>query len=341
MAVNPVTPVPQKILTSADLSASLQLIPSMLEIVDNGGLHSILYGGPGTGKTTLAGLLAEFYHVLWFDGDKGLSALTHNLAPELLSRIHPIRILDNPHSPNFVPTMLKVVTGLQIVICREHGSVDCPLCTGRPDKLKYPPIALRLLGKDWIVVMDSMTQFYASARAMAYYKLHPKEAGKGIDVTYKGDYDYWGICWNICDTFGNYMKDLACNFVTISHETMAEMENNFKRLVPIGGSSNVSAGYGKWFDNIVYADNVNNKIVYFSKATAKSNVQTKSRSNVFLENEETPSLLHVYDATHAHERLKDSYSEWYLRYGWKAPKDRKDSTGKAAPPPPKPKELLP
>lgn len=332
--IRPAAIQPAKILTPADIANGFLEIPSMLETQNLETEHVIVYGGPGTGKTTLAGLLAEFYNVLWFDGDKGLSALQHNLHPELLKRIRPIRIPDNTSTPNFAPTMLKIITGRKVEICREHGSVDCPLCKGRVDKLKYPPIALNDLPKNWVVVMDSMTQFYASARAIAQYKMNPEALKKGdTDVEYKGDFDFWGVVWNISDKFGNYMKDIRCQFATISHETMAEMEDKRKKLVPVGGSNTVSSGYAKFFSTEVYADIQNYKVVYRSGNTSKTDVQTKSRSNVFLEYEETPSLLHVFRPEDAKEILKGSYNEWYLKEGWKPPKDRKEK-------PPTPKEIL-
>lgn len=330
-------PTVPAILTPESMATGLLDIPSMLEVGNMEVEHAIVYGGPGTGKTTLAGLLAEFFNILWIDGDKGLSAISHNLPDSLLKRIRPIRVPDNPSTPNFAPTLLKLATGRRVEICREHGSVDCPLCKGRVEKLKYPPIVLNDLPKNWVVVVDSMTQFYASARALAYYKLNPKAAGVAnpdVDEQYKGDYDFWGICWNFSDKLGNYVKDLKCQFVIISHETMAEMEDKAKRLVPVGGSSNVSAGYSKFYGTVVYANNINNKIVYSTSATNKSTVQTKSRSNVFLETEETPSLIHVFRPEQAKELLKGSYNEWYLKEGWKAPALRKEKI-------PQPKEILP
>lgn len=334
--IKPAPVQPTKILTPTDITNNLLQIPSMLETGENEVEHAIVYGGPGTGKTTLAALLSEFFHILWLDGDKGLSAVQNNLPPELRSRIHPIRIPDNTSSPKFAPTVLKIVTGLRVEICVEHGTHDCSLCKGRNDKPKYPTFAINQLPKDWIVICDSMTQYFASARALAQYKLNQAAVKAGeLDVLYKGDYDYWGICWNYSDMLGNYVKDLLCQFVMISHETMAKAADSKEKLVPIGGTKTVSAGHAKWYSTEVYSEVINNKIVFHSSVTSKPGVQTKSRSNVFLETAETPSLLHVFRPGEAEEILKGSFNEWYLQEGWKNPKDRKKKDG------PKPKEILP
>src|SRR4051812_24482082 len=100
-----------RVVTQDDLSKALLAMPSLSETKINEMDHAIVYGEPGSGKTTLVGLLSEFYYLLWFDGDKGLTALKHNLHPDLLKRIIPIRILDNTATPNFCMTMLRVITG--------------------------------------------------------------------------------------------------------------------------------------------------------------------------------------------------------------------------------------
>src|SRR5258706_10820562 len=117
-----------KQLTSEDLTAGLLALPSLLETSVDEVDHVIIYGKSGTGKTTLTGLLAEFFNILWFDGDKGMTALVNNLPPELLKRIIPIKIPDNTMNPIMVGTMLRVITGRQTWICYDHGAALCPYC---------------------------------------------------------------------------------------------------------------------------------------------------------------------------------------------------------------------
>lgn len=314
-------PNPTTILTPQDMAAGLLSLPSLAESKIDETDHVIIYGEPGSGKTTLAGLLSEFYNILWFDGDKGLTALKHNLHPDMLKRIIPIRILDNSSTPNFCMTMLKVITGKPYKICIGHGIVDCPICLVA--KTPFASIELNKLPKNWVAVMDSQTQFWTSTMAFAYYKDTGKNLGQDVPEDYKGQFDYWGIARNIVEKFGNYLKDLPCKFVSISHESLEEMENNTKKLVPIGGSSNANKSYAKYFGTEVNAKIINNKHTFYTSTTATIGVQTKSRANIALELKTVPSLLHVFNPDIADEQLKGSYSEWYFKEGWK-PKEKRD-----------------
>jgi len=211
---------PPKQLTPEDLTAGLLALPSLLETSVDEVEHVILYGKSGTGKTTLAGLCAEFFNVLWFDGDKGLTALINNLPPELLMRIHPIKIPDNTLNPIMVGTMLRVITGRPTAICLDHGIADCPNCTSIEKKKVI--VALNSLPKNWVVVMDSQSQFIASAMAICHYKVNKNQFGKDTDDFWRPEkgqaFAFWGSMRNISEKFGNYVKDLECQFVAISHD---------------------------------------------------------------------------------------------------------------------------
>jgi hypothetical protein len=247
------------IITSNSIEQSLMGIPSLLEVGHNEVEHAILYGETGSGKTTLAALLSEFYNVLWIDGDKGLTAAVNNCHPEMLKRIHVIKVPDNTDYPLLCGTVLRLVTGRLQQICITHGTNDCPICKNTPGA-KIIPIELNKLPKNWVAVLDSQTQFYASVLAFAYYKDTGKTPGSGIPDDYKGDWDYRGIAYQMCDKFGNYMKDLTCQWVSISHEVVTEMDDDVtKKIVPIGGSRNISSNYGKWFGTQVYAKRANGK----------------------------------------------------------------------------------
>jgi hypothetical protein len=313
----------KKILTPEELEQHLLSIPTLAEQDIDEADHVIIYGDPGTGKTTAAGLLAEFYNILWFDGDKGLKALKYNLHPQMLQRIHAIRIPDNTATPIFVDTMLKVVTGRAVKICLEHGAVDCPICARSSDSKRFD-IALNNLPDNWVVVMDSQTQFRASAMAQVFYKVTGNKLADTDDF-WRGSGDevfaYWGSLKNIVEKFGNYVKDLQCKFVSISHGELVEMEDKVTRkMVPVAGSDKSSGTFAKYFGTVVQAKLVNNKVQFVTSNTASNNVQTKSRSNVALEKEAIPSLLHVFCPSRAHELLKGSYNEWFFnKQGAKPP----------------------
>ena len=324
------------VITPLTLEQSLLQIPSLLEVGVNEVEHIILYGETGSGKTTLAAMLAEFFNVLWFDGDKGLTAALNNIHPEMAKRIRVIKIPDNTDYPVMCSTILRVVTGRKMKLCIIHGTTNCPICAQNPTAINVE-IELNELPKNWVVVMDSQTQFYASVLAFAYYKDSGKAPGSGVPDDYKGDWDYRGIAYQMCDKFGNYMKDLTCQWVSISHEIVTEMDDDVtKKVVPIGGSRNISSNYGKWFGSQIYAKRTNNKHNFFSSSLYSAAVQTKSRSNVVLEAKKTPSLLHIFRPSEAEKLLEGSYTEWWLSEGYKDISKR--TKGKENPP--KPKEII-
>lgn len=332
--------IPAKVWTQEELDAQLLQIPTLQESKNDEVEHVILYGAPGTAKTTQAGLLAEFYNILWFDGDKGLTALLYNLPEELLKRIRVIKIPDSTMYPIMVGTMLRAITGRRVKICIEHGVVDCPVCK---DETQNVQIALNGLPKNWIVVMDSQTQFVTSALALAGHKIFGIQDGKELDFFRRFDKDegfaYWGGTKNVVETFGNYVKDLKCWFVSIAHETQIDKAKTGeggvgKEVVPVSGSDNSSRSYIKYYGTCIHCYKENNRIKFLSSVTGSNTVQAKSRTNIYLENKKTPALIHIFNPKEAEQLLRGSFTEWYLEEGWKDPKDRKS-------PAPKPKEILP
>ncbi len=315
----PLIPVAQ--ISPKSIEEQLLEIPSLLEVGVNEVEHAILYGETGSGKTTLAALLSEFFYVLWIDGDKGLTAAISNCHPEMLKRIHVIKIPDSTDYPILCSTVLRLVTGLKYNICMNHGTYECLICKNNPGA-KIIPVELNKLPKNWVVVLDSQTQFYSSVLAFAYYKDTGKPPGSGVPDDYNGSksnpFNYRGIAYNMCEKFGNYMKDLQCQWVSISHEVVTEMDDDVtKKIVPVGGSRNVSSNYGKWFGSQIYAKRANGRHNFLSSSLYSGTVQTKSRSNVVLEAKQTPSLLHIFRPQEAEALLKGSYTEWWLSEGYK------------------------
>jgi hypothetical protein len=228
-----------------------------------------------------------------------------------------------------------MVKGTKCNICITHGIIDCLIC--KNSNQPRADIELHALPKNWVVVLDSQTQFYASILAFAYYKDTGKAYGTGVLLDYKGDWDYRGIAYQCADMFGNYMKELKCQWVSISHEVQTEMaDGTTSKIVPVAGSKNISSQYGKWFGSMIYAKKVNNKHNFMSGSLYSSTVQTGTRSGVLLEKKVTPSLLHIFRPKEAEELLKGSYNEWWLAEGYKDIRDR--TKGKENPP--KPKEVL-
>lgn len=305
-SILPITPT-----STVQAAIDAYKIPTLLDTEDKEFEHCVIHGDSETGKTLQLCMLSEFYNVLVFDGDKGLKTAIRTLPQEMQKRIRPIRIPDNTSNPIYWNTILKVITGLPTEICIEHGIHDCKMCF-----MNQKPVAkihLNKLPSNWVVGMDSVTQFVASAINSINKTANPKAADT-VD-TFKFQFDEWGVLRQITEKFGNYVKDLQCNFVAISHSTLVKTEDlSTMKLVPIGGTDNASRNFAKNFSSCVYAKIMNNRHVYVSSSTAGSNVQTGTRSHVKLETMETPALLHIFRKDAA-QLLKGSWTEWFFKGG--------------------------
>lgn len=313
----PISPA-TKILTQEELTSNLLSLPNLVETTEDEFEHCVVYGGPGTGKTLAICLLSEFYNILFLDGDKGLRTAIRTLPIEMQKRIKPIRIPDNTSNPMFHNTILKVITGRQVTLCHEHGIVGCPIC--KTQDLPESTISLNSLPSNWICGMDSITQFVASCCAA----INLKATGKSDTVDeFKFTFDEWGVLRQVTEKFGNYLKDLQCHFFAASHDMLVKTEDEkTSKLVPIGGTENASRSFAKYFSTALNCRVFNNKHLYITSSTYNGNIQTKSRSNVKLELEPIPSLLHLLRPD-AKELLKGSWNEWFFSDQKKLPPNPK------------------
>src|SRR5579863_7515241 len=87
----------------------------------------LLFGPPKSGKTELAGRLAEHFNLIWFDLENGWTTLS-KLPAEWQDRVEVISLQDTPTYPIAIETLMKVLTGKEHYICEEHGKVACGLC---------------------------------------------------------------------------------------------------------------------------------------------------------------------------------------------------------------------
>lgn len=299
----------QTIITPSFLN-QIAKIPNLIEAQDNEQEHVLLYGAPKTGKTLQAALLSEFYEILWFDGDKGLKSAMNILPVEMQKRIHVIKTPDNTYAPMYWNTILKVVTGRKINICIEHGYVECAIC--KTQKKTIVEVCLNDLPPTWIAVEDSITQFVSSAIA-AINRKNAKTIEGDTNDEFKFTFDEWGNLRQITEKHGNYIKDLKCKFIGISHEMQTAQEDNSKKLVAVGGSEAGSSQFARYFASCVYCKVVNGKHNYITGSTYSGQVQTGTRSNIALEKEAIPSLIHIFNPQNAKELLKGSWNEWFFK----------------------------
>jgi len=244
----------------------------------------IIYGGPKSGKTLLAGKLSEFYDLLWFDLENGHETL-FQLPESWQERIELIDIPDTRSYPIAIETCLKVVKG-PVDICETHGKVSCMIC--KKDKKEFTHTDLPAMNHNQVVVFDSLTQLSNSAIAHITRK-EPDD--------YKLTYNDWGNLGKLLDIFLSHIQQAGYNVIVISHETEAETEGKKSVLVPVGGTRNFSRNIAKYFDHVIYAERKNKKHVFSSSSQYSTTILTGSRTDVRIEDQkegEEASLLPIF-----------------------------------------------
>jgi len=240
-----------------------------------------LFGPPKSGKSLLAGKLAEHFKVIWFDLENGASVLLQ-LPVEWQERIELIQIPDTRTFPIAIETMMKVLKGSEVQICERHGKVSCALC-----KQKNEPtvrVCLNEIDLDTIVVIDSGTQLTNSVMA---------NIARDKDVDYKFEWDDWAKVGTTMDWCLSHIQQARYNVVYITHEAEVELEDGKSKLVPVSGTARFSRNTAKYFGHVVYCEVKNKGHRATSSTTAAVNLLTGSRTGVALENGEL-TLLRIF-----------------------------------------------
>jgi len=244
----------------------------------------IVYGGPKTGKTLLAGKLAEHFKVIYVGLENGHATL-FQLPEEWQSNVEIVNLPDTRSYPIGIETVLKMIKG-KVVVCEAHGKVACMSCKkAEADTIE---IDLTNLGSDTVVVFDSLTQIAASAMA---------NICKGQPDDYKMQTDDWGNLAKLMEIFLSHIQQAAYNVVVISHEVEATTEGKKNVLVPVGGSKNSSRNVAKYFDHVIYAERKNKRHIFASGTDYATTILTGSRTKVCMEatdKAEEASLLAIF-----------------------------------------------
>ena len=144
------------------------------------GSTTLLYGEPKTGKTELAGRLAEYFKIIWFDLENGSRTLRTRIPKAYHPNIELIKIPDTRTNPVGINTLLKVYTGAPVQICNIHGLIGCVSCA----KIQggTTRVCLNELNKEeHLVVCDGLSQLTDSAYSQI----------SGGDPTKKFEWDDW------------------------------------------------------------------------------------------------------------------------------------------------------
>lgn len=252
--------------------------------------HILLYGPPKSGKTTAVGQLASKFKLHYVDLEDSVKALLNaqTTDPKLLDNIDLIRLPDKQTYPIAIETILKILKPGNNRICYEHGKVSCPICA-KDAGAQWTELDLATLHNDRdILVIDSWSQLVESS--MNYIM---RDAIKADNYDAKPGWDEYGKQGRILDRIGSMIQTAPFNIVVTSHEMMVEMEDKSKRVVPIGGTSNASKVFAKYFDDVVYCEVFNGKHKFTSTTTGKMGVLAGSRAGTELKPGD--SLLRLFE----------------------------------------------
>jgi hypothetical protein len=249
----------------------------------------LVYGGPKTGKTDLVGQLAQIYKLHWFDLEDGIKTLFNSprIKKEWLDNINYFHIPDTQTFPVAVETLLRVIKGGTHQICHAHGTVNCVKC--KADPAASSPINVGEFTNQDIMVIDSASQL--SMSIMNYIQ---RDVILKDNYDKKADWDDYAKQGRVLERIFSILQQAPFNVVVISHEQLVEMEDGKKKIVPIGGTSQFSKTFAKYFDDVVYCELVNKKHKAASSTTYSNSIVLGSRAGKVLETAETPSLLELF-----------------------------------------------
>lgn len=247
----------------------------------------LVYGAPKTGKTDFVGQLAAEKKLWWFDNEDGIKTLLNSprVKKEWLDNIELFKIPDTQVFPVMIETLLHVIKGTEKSVCHAHGAVNCARCKGLP----ATAINLSTFTPNDVLVIDSVSQLASSCMNYIQRDVILKD-----NYDKKAEWDDYAKQGRIMDRIFSILQQAPFNVVAISHEQLVEMEDGKKKLVPIGGSSQFSKTFGKYFDDIVYAEVVNRKHKFATGTTYSGSIVLGSRTGKELEKAEVPSILELF-----------------------------------------------
>lgn len=251
----------------------------------------LIYGAPKTGKTELYGALAAAKKLHVFDNEQSTKTFFKESSPAFkhLNNIEIFPIADTQTFPVAIGTTLHATKNVAFSLCDAHGVKDCPICKKAGASFSvYDPTKF---GPDDVVVIDSVSQLAQSAMYHILRNWISKD-----DYEHKADWDDWAAQGRMMDRFGSWIQSAPFSIVCVSHETLVEMEDGTKKIVPIGGTSNFSKTFAKYFDDVVYCEIVNGRYRATCSAEDKTRVVLGSRSGRKLTgaNKEQLSLLELF-----------------------------------------------
>ena len=240
----------------------------------------LVYGPPKSGKTAIVGQLAAAGFTLhWFDMESGVKTLMNPtiLPIEFRKNVKLYNLPDHRAYPVAIDAIRSLLKGGQKKFCYAHGVHNCPDCVKTAGRKWSEPIDLAKFGDRDILVMDSLTQLSNSALAKV------TRAGWMKDDEYKPTWDDYRAQGMYIDEVLGKIQVSNLNICMISHEIDVEKDDKKEKIVPVGGTRNVSKTVAKYFDEVIYMHVFNKKHVAHNSTLWSPTHLTGGRSSVNME----------------------------------------------------------
>ena len=261
--------------------------------LDDIGQKVEIYGPPKTGKTLLAGLVAEHFKTTWLDLEHGYLTLKQ-LPIASQKNINLIRIPDDRTNFQAMKSMLYLTDGKPTLICDLHGTIGaiCMKCKALPPERRgvVQTIDIESMGKDELVVVDSITQL--SVSAMGYAFKGKQMMGNLNDATIgKQEYSHYTIQGFMLDKILTAVQQSQANWIMISHEEALPQEDGGEKIVPMAGTRNFSKNSARYFDHCVRTSVFNGRYDRNSSALTDAKVLAGSRTGIDLRTDTTKGIV--------------------------------------------------
>lgn len=239
--------------------------------------QKILIYGPGkTGKSALAGTLAEGMKVIYNDAEDGVKTLMQ-LPAAFQANVQVTQYPDTQEYPIFIESVLKILKGAPVFVCDKHAKVDCMIC--KANKASGVSQHINAADPNTVYVFDSFTQLRLSAMWQRYRKVYKGKEPEDV----KFEWDDWHWLKFVMEKVGGNIQAARGHIVVITHEESVEQEDKRKQIVPVAGSENTNKVFARFFDHVIYTRKVNGRVAYLSKLTSSNDAFCGSRSSYALE----------------------------------------------------------
>lgn len=278
---------------------------------------ALVYGMSGSGKSLLAGQLAEptdnhpGFKLIWFDFENGSDVL-YQLSPEAQRNITLITVRDYPTDQQAVKVAYEFAKRKPFKVCVNHGIMGCVTCktdrsgTAEWDHFDYNKVT----DPNTIVVFDSSTQIVSSC--MTYITRNETFDKLGeIDKDSKKEWGHYNAQKQILESIWSSVQAAPFKMVVIAHELELNKEDgknaNAKTNQPVGGTSNQSKEFQKYFSHTVHVRLRNNKHSTMSSTTGDLGSVGKSRFNIDVKPEKGLKELFLFDPRKGVKTLEENH----------------------------------